>query len=817
MSPAGHWPQLHAAIEAGADAVYFGLTHFTARAKVGFTLAELPAALRTLHRRGVKGYVTFNTLVYDEELPEALKGLEAIANAGADAIIVQDIGIAKLAHAMAPELHIHGSTQMSVTSAEGVNLAAEFGVRRVVLARELSLDDIRAIRAATATELEIFVHGALCVSYSGQCFSSEAWGGRSANRGQCAQACRLPYTMLVDGALRPLADARYLLSPGDLYALQQVPEIVAAGISSLKIEGRYKDADYVALTTAAYRKAVDEACAGLPVAITAAEEQTLAQVYSRTLGPHFLAGTNQQQVVEGRAPRHRGVEMGRVSRILGNAVLIEPTSAQKIAPLKPGDGVVFDAADWRSPEEHEEGGRLYEVISHGGRGIELRFANNVIDWARIRPGDKLWRTHDPAVDKLVRIYTEPAAPVRKQNVIIAVSAHEGAPLVAEWRVAGLAITVISADPLGRAQQRPLDAAYLRDQFGRLGNTPYQLADITLETSGSPFAPSSMLNQLRRDAVDQLQSAQQNVKAIAFTPQPITATRHTPASQPPVLHVLVRTADQLEAAIETRPASITLDYLDLYGLRPSVKRIQSAGIAARVASPRVLKPSEERIVHFLRKLDCEVLVRSAGLLHSFRQGDHPPLSGDFSLNAANAISAQTLLDLGIHRVTPTHDLNAGQISELARRIGPAFIETVAYQHLPVFHTEHCVFCRFLSTGTSYKDCGHPCEQHRVALRDVAGRAHPVMADVGCRNTVFGAEAQEASLHLEKWRAVGIHHFRLEFVHESPDRVSRITRLFHDALHGAVTYRELNEKLKRLSPEGITEGSLYIPKAELTVLT
>src|SRR3954468_20133157 len=288
MSPAGYWPQLRAAIEAGADSVYFGLHHFTARAKVGFSLAELPEVMHTLHRRGVKGFVTFNTLVFEHELKAAARTLAGIADAGADAIIVQDLGVLKMAREIAPDLEIHGSTQMSITSADGVRLAQRLGAARVTLARELSLAEVRAIREAVDCELEIFVHGALCVAYSGQCFSSEAWGGRSANRGQCAQACRLPYEMIVDGELRPLADARYLLSPGDLYALEQVPEIVDIGVSTLKIEGRYKDADYVALTTAAYRKAVDDAWAGRGVKVGAEERLQLEQVYSRRLGPHFL-------------------------------------------------------------------------------------------------------------------------------------------------------------------------------------------------------------------------------------------------------------------------------------------------------------------------------------------------------------------------------------------------------------------------------------------------------------------------------------------------------------------------------------------------
>ena len=276
-------------------------------------------------------------------------------------VIVQDLGVVKLAREIAPQLEIHGSTQMSVTHAEGVRLAQSLGASRVTLARELSLDEVRAIRAQTDCELEIFVHGALCVAYSGQCFSSEAWGGRSANRGQCAQACRLPYDLMVDGRHRPLADLRYLLSPGDLYALAQIPEIVAIGLSALKIEGRYKDADYVALTTRAYRQAVDEAWAGRAHPVDPQTELQLQQVYSRGMGPYFLTGTDHQAVVHGRVPRHRGVPMGRVVRAAQTGVTMEPAGTHALSPLKPGDGVVFDAADWRSPEEPEEGGRIFQV------------------------------------------------------------------------------------------------------------------------------------------------------------------------------------------------------------------------------------------------------------------------------------------------------------------------------------------------------------------------------------------------------------------------------------------------------------------------
>jgi putative protease len=830
MSPAGYWPQLRAAIEAGADAIYFGLKHFTARAKVGFTLEELPAVMRTLHARGVQGYITFNTLVFDHEVTEAARSLAAIAAAGADAIIVQDVGIAQVARQVAPTLAIHGSTQMSITSAEGIKLAQEFGVSRVVLARELSLDEIRAIRSQTDCELEMFVHGALCVSYSGQCFSSEAWGGRSANRGQCAQACRLPYDLIVDGAQRPLGDARYLLSPGDLYALHQMPEIVQLGVSALKIEGRYKDADYVALTTAAYRQAVDEACAGLPLSITRQEELRLEQVFSRGLGAYFVTGTDHQAVVRARTPRHRGVLMGKVARVTPASVVITPEPGREAAPLKPGDGVVFDAADWRSPQEKEEGGRIYQVTPQRGGKLELHFGNGAIDFSRIRPGDLLWRSHDPELDKVVRVYTEAATPVHKQPLRVQVTAHAGQPLVLEWELMHrpqIRTTVQSPAALDTAQQRAADAAYLADQLGRLGATPYALAELTADIQGQPFAPASLLNQLRRQAVEQLAALQAAASALELR-DPQTAVAAVRASHPsppaprnsqlatrPSLHLLVRTPEQLAAALDLRPASITLDYLELYGLRPAVEQVQAAGIEARVASPRVLKPNEQRIVNFLLRLDCTILVRSGGLLQALQGTEHTALIGDFSLNAANVLTAETFLALGLERITPTHDLNAAQVADLARALGGERIEAIAYQHLPVFHTEHCVFCRFLSTGTSYKDCGHPCEQHRVALRDPNGRVHPVMADVGCRNTVFGAEAQEASRHLDEWRGAGVRHFRLEFVHESADEVAQVGAAFRAALGDKISAQELSRRLPRLAPQGVTEGSLFVPEGFMEI--
>jgi len=820
MSPAGHWPQLYAAVEAGADAVYFGLNQFSARAKVGFAVDELPEALRTLHLRGVRGYVTFNTLVFDHELREAVKTLEQIAAAGADAIIVQDVGIAQLARQIVPDMPVFGSTQMSITSAEGIALAQRFGISRVLLAREISLKDIRAIRAQTDCELEIFVHGALCVSYSGQCFSSEAWGGRSANRGQCAQACRLPYDLLVDDDHMPLGDARYLLSPGDLYALHLIPEIIEIGISSLKIEGRYKDELYVALTTNAYRRAVDAAWEKRPLNPTRQDEIELEQVYSRGRGPFFLSGTNHQAVVSGRSPRHRGVLCGKVTKVNKDRVLITPTDSNAIAPLKAGDGLVFDAAAWRSPEIKEEGGHLYAVEQIDDQ-LELRFGNHEINFDRIRPGDWVWRTFDINTAKAAKPFIQPNTPVHKQPLQVWVAAEVGQPLEITWQLAEnpeLQVTIKSDDALAPAHNRGVTVEFLQEQLGRLGNTSYRLETLHTNMVDEPFVPSSLLNRLRQVAVHQLMEQQAQPPAY-ITHDPIhilekALSAVVPQSNDPSdtvqLHLLVRTPAQLDAALELDPTSITLDYLDLYGLRPAVKLIKAAGITPRVASPHVLKPQEGPMVNFLLRLDCELVVRSGGLLEALQGRHQHALIGDFSLNAANRITADTYFKLGIDRITPTHDLNADQICQLAQGIGGARVEVIAFQHLPVFHTEHCVFCRFLSQGTSKLNCGQPCEKHRVALRDIQGRIHPVMADVGCRNTVFGAESQVASRYLDQMIDSGIRHYRLEFVHETPSVVQQVTSAFQDYFAGQMNAARLDQLLQKTAPQGTTEGSLFVPR-------
>ena len=369
LAPAGDWDCVRAAIENGADAVYFGLdVGFNARARAAnFPLEDLPRLMQMLHLRGLKGYATLNVLVFSSELAEFARVIEAVAAAGVDAVLVQDVGAARLIREICPDLPLHGSTQMTLTSAESIALAEALGMERVVVARELSIDEILAIRKQTSMPLEVFVHGALCVAYSGQCLTSESLGGRSANRGQCAQACRLPYDLVCDGQDVDLGNQKYLLSPQDLAAYALAPELLAAGVSSFKIEGRLKTAEYVANITRHYRTAIDSAVAGRPVVFTPRDVEEMELSFSRGFSPGWLKGCDHKMLVPATTSAKRGVRLGTVVAVRKGRVLVDLAGS-----VKRGDGVAFDCGATSDEARGGRGGQAAGGAGDAGGGRVVR-------------------------------------------------------------------------------------------------------------------------------------------------------------------------------------------------------------------------------------------------------------------------------------------------------------------------------------------------------------------------------------------------------------------------------------------------------------
>ncbi len=815
LSPAGDWEAMRAAVANGADAVYFGLSHFNARARAAnFELDELPKVMDFLHRRNVRGFVAMNTLIFSDELSDAAKFVEAMARAGVDAVIVQDLGLVRLIKRIAPTLAIHGSTQMTLTEPRGIAFVQKLGVERVVLARELSLDDIRKVTANTTMPVEVFVHGALCVAYSGQCLTSEALGGRSANRGQCAQACRLPYEMIVDGERRDLGDKAYLLSPQDLAAHDHIEDLVNAGVISFKIEGRLKGGPYVAATTKTYREAIDAALAKSDFHLDRKAELELAQTFSRGLTPGYLEGVNHQKLVRGRFPKSRGVKLGTVVDVDRNRVMLKLAEALPAEELvRAGDGVLFDLG---TPEAKEPGGRIWKVETPRGRTapglVELHFEMDSLDLARVPAGCVVWKTDDPALrKKLEQTYSQDKL-VHREPVTATLTGTIGGPLTLTLGEAN----ATWPGPLERATKRATTAAEIREQLDRLGDTPFELRNVTLELPPDAMVPKSVLNDLRRKCSTDLTTRRLFTRhhpiAHSNALDAIRTRSFIPNSEfrIPNLTVLVRNLDQLGAVLPLKPAAVYCDFEDARRYAEGVARAKDAGVPVGVAPLRVWKPGEDGFQSLVVRAKPEiVLVRNLAGIDYFRNElPDATLIGDFSLNVANDLTADVLLEAGLARLVPSFDLNWDQYAALLAHSDPARFETVIHQHMPMFHNEFCVFAAFLSKGKDHTDCGRPCERHTIELRDRVGSSFPVLPDTGCRNTVFNSVPQSAAEYVGQMTELGIRWFRIDLLRETPNEAVRLVEQYTRVMSGVDDGKQTWKQLRALNQLGVTRGTLNL---------
>jgi len=857
LAPAGDRDALAAALAAGADAIYLGLDDgFNARARAeNFPSTHLAEVAAWIHRAGARLYVTLNTLVFEPELPTVEELLRRVAAAGTDAIIVQDPAVALLARRICPQLEVHASTQMTASSPAAAELLRRLGLSRVVVPRELSVDDIRAYRAGTGLELEVFVHGALCVAWSGQCLSSEAWGGRSANRGQCAQACRLPYELIVDGAARDLGEVSYLLSPKDLVGLDHVPALAEAGVASLKIEGRLKAPAYVAAAVSSYRAAAE--------GNAAADREGLLIAYSRGASSGFLAGTDHQTLVEGRFPRHRGVLAGRITAIAGNELELvrEPRAGESLSEIRPGMGVVFDAG---RPEDPEQGGPIF-AASPTSRGFRLRFGNPGPDLSKVHVGDRVWISSDPKVTRAGDKAVEAGrGALGRIAVDLLVRGREGERLTVEAVVQpdtakGLSPTTRSYDgsnagndgsregtpapgevadrdardrdardgnahdrdaPSGRAARaasasslQPARGAgvtreLLADKLGAFGGTPFHLGELTVDLPAGLHLPVSELKDVRRQLVADLEQAIVRVERQVAQASVIDEVRRTvaPLEAPPTLVALCRDDAQLDAVLDAGCREVELDWMELVGLAKAVDRAKARGARVTVATVRIQKPGEDKIDAHLARLEPHaVLVRSWGSLAYF-QDKQIELHGDFSLNVTNSITAGWVLGHGLQTVTAAHDLDRDQLFALLAAAPRGRVAVTVHHHIPTFHTEHCVYAHLLSDGKDFKSCGRPCEQHQVSLGDRVGLVHPVIVDVGCRNTVFNAQAQSAAALVPELLARGVRRFRLELVRERAEEATRLHGAYAALVAGAIAPSEVVRAAAVHEQFGVTRGTM-----------
>ena len=855
LAPAGNWECVHAAVENGADAIYFGLeSGFNARARaVNFSLDDLPRLMAHLHRRGVSGFVTLNTLIFTDELRTFEQHVRELAAAGVDAVLVQDLGAVRLIHEICPELSVHASTQMTMTAAETIAAIDSLGIDRVVLGRECSLDEIRKITSATAMPVETFVHGALCVAYSGQCLTSESLGGRSANRGQCAQACRLDYQLISDGKDVDLGDVKYLLSPQDLAAYECIPDLIDAGVASLKIEGRLKSPEYVANIVHHYRQAIDAAMLGERKRFTVETQREMELSFSRGFSPGWLEGCNHKRLVPGRSSSKRGVLVGRLVRKKGDRVVVDLD-----APLSKGDGIVFEGDRAAGTEV---GGRIFQIlVNHrpaeqavSGR-VELEFQRGLIRDAELYEGQSIWQTDAPKQTKAWRQTFASERFLRKLRLNISGRVQVGEPL--EFQVVwseqreGISqhdfqISVTSDHVPERAQKHPVSVEAIEQQLGRLGNTPYTIGSVDIQIIGEPMIPLSVLGELRKQLVQQVDSLRQSIPERTIRPDGVAArmlenvrvTGHRSAvdskdvvevqgglevqgvvePKGPQLRVLCRTLKQLECMLKAGAKELAVEFHDIREYRLAVERAHEHGARIYLATLRILKAGEAGLFRALEKHPADGwLVRNlAALRYAVDRGIRADC--DFSLNVTNPLTAQWLMEAGAGSVTASYDLNRDQLLELVAAVRAEALEVVIHQHMPMFHMEHCVFCTVLSPGTNKSNCGRPCDVHDVKLRDRIGVEHVLHADVGCRNTLYNGNAQSGAEVVPALLERGVRRFRIEILRDAPEQeLERLWTLYSQLIAGKTEGSSVWRSLRAENRVGVTRGTLEHPRNPLAIL-
>ena len=844
LLPVGTRDMLESAINNGADAVYYGVPHWNARGRTeDFSFEDVEEMIRYARLRGVKTYLAMNILIFEREIQDLPEFLERLIALKPDAFIIQDIGLARLIKAISPEQEIHASTQMTLASSEAVNLVKDIGFSRAVLARELSAKQIAQIKSLTDLELEVFIHGALCVSYSGQCLTSENFGGRSANRGQCAQSCRLPYRIFVDGKEWKDPKARYLFSTRDLCALPKLEELKEIGVESLKVEGRLKSPEYVAAVSHAYRKALEILSekgykandAGNEAGLTAQDLEPLEVLFSRGLNTGWLDGVNHQELVDGSFSNHHGEFIGTVVQVERGGVIVELEDKPVPCTLLPGDGILFE--EYRAePEPRQTGSRLYKATfaSRAGKSqVRLEFGRE-FNLRKVSYGMKVYRNDSPALEKeLHKTFTDKSF-AKHIPVCMTLEGKIGEPLklticesAASANNETRAVTVNGAILEAARNEVASDAlqAIAKKELSALSATAYVLDKLEIKLPPNAFLPGKVLRTLRQEAVQAFDEKRlqwkelapsanagreflQNVsvKEIPASAGMTNSTANTPKNRRTIT-VLVRRPEQIDALQGLDIDKVVMDFD--WGVKDGepLERSHKLGFEAGIATLRIHKPCENHYIKRILTLMPEfALVRNLGSLALLKDSGIP-MVGDYSLNATNSASYDWLLAQGLEKLHPSWDLNSTQLFDLLKNIDGSKLELALHQYMPAFHSEYCAFARALTTGRRFPECKKICTQHKVEILDHKGERHFLQSDAECRNTLFVGKPQSALKLLPRLIAQNVSSYRLELLDEEPESVRRKIDIYTQAIRGKLDIDTAISKAGVEEKYGLSEGQLF----------
>lgn len=798
LLPVGNMSMLLAAIHHGADAVYIGVPYFNARGRTtDFDLPDLKEMIDHAHLYGVRVNLAFNVVIFQNEFPQVKELLEKILPMGPDAFIVQDLGLVNLIRSIAPQQRIHASTQMTVTNSDAIKLLEDLKIDRFVLGRENSILEIESIRKDTDKELEVFVHGALCVAYSGQCFTSESIGGRSANRGQCAQSCRLPYELYVDGTKKDMGETKYLVSPKDFMGLEEVPKLKALGVNSFKIEGRLKTPEYVAATAKNYREVLD----GSEMLLTE-RTRDLSVTYSRGFFTGWLNGVNHQKLVDGTYSAHRGIEVGRIKEVKKSSFIIE-TSLE----LTAGAGLLI-------VNDHEVGSKIF-MAKKIARGWEVELVQKKI---KLKVNDKVFLNSDEKLDKDLQKSWLTREGQKKIPVKLEVMGRLNQKLFVKMiDPEGRIVESESISVLEKANKQGLTVDFIFEELSSLGASVYKVSAKEAVLEKSLFINQKELKDIKRNLIQKMNELRIKVLPPIYQKE-ILKNESTKTVGLSLLNILLRTKAQVEGLIEGKNNNLFLNVDHKIGhvildfefgkdYAPSIEALKKAGFKTAIATTRVLKPNEYHNLKMITRTNPDkILVRNLGALEYLKRTSQIPLIGDFSLNVTNSYTHDYLLKKGLESVCCSYDLNQSQLLDLFEAADPGKLEVTVHQYMPEFHMEHCVFAAFLSKGSSFRDCGKPCEKHEVKLKDPYGNWHYLKADHECRNTFYKATPQSASFLIQMLLIKNISAVRIEALNETTKDLNAKILTYLNLLCGKITDTDALTQLSISEKYGLGMGQL-----------
>lgn len=847
LAPAGSWEAFLAAVENGADAVYLGGKLFNARQSANnFDTGELKKALEYAHIRDVSIYLTMNTLLYNSEMQQAVDFVGEAYLAGIDGIIVQDLGFAGLLRNIFPDLPLHASTQMTVYNLEGVRLLEKLGFKRVVLARELSIEEIGRIAKNTSVEIETFIHGALCISYSGQCLMSSVIGGRSGNRGKCAQPCRLPYELLegtekewknLDGSknekyydvslttCKDVMSPRYILSPKDLSSLQVLDKLMQTGVKSLKIEGRMKTPEYVATVVGIYRKYIDRileksgstGSGGLQ--IDKADMLDLTQIFNRGgFSSGYLCGKTGQDMMCFEKPKNRGVYLGEVLSYDKASGTVKIRLAEE---LNMGDGIEV----WNGEEESP--GAVVSELKVNGKNAgtankgETAAAGSLKGW--IQKGNKVYRTSSKKLNVSAR-ESFTGKPRKKVEIEGELVIKANMPVLLKIRDDGGNEAVVEGSLKPEvAVNRPLSKERAAEQLGKTGSTPFEFRNLNIEIEENLTVPVSEINEIRRRALERLEEEraerymrevpdERRIKA-ALLSKSGSETDREPGR--PLLSLLFYNWDDDYERLDLQADRI---YLPLaYLLNPDnpdkFKEYRKRGTGIFVHLPSITRGNYDDIIRSRLESIVEsgvdgFLIGNLGSLEYVRDFPGLQVAGDLALNVFNNYSVNELAELKLDSITLSPELSLKEIGEFKGVTGMAK-EAAVYGRLPLMTSEYCPVGSVKGGHCSGRECTGVCSKSIYKLRDRKRMEFPVLCDrIDCRSTIFNSNVLFIPDSIDRVMSSGVDILRLNVTDEAPDELKEILDMHRDVIRkGTGALKKYGDSIEAIKAKGFTKGHYF----------